>query len=220
MSSTQTQPCVFKRFLLFEDAFPNAGQLFHDALALPNPAPTLLELLKEHPTYGAVRNLLDHYTLAVHEDPSRANALATALVAIRDSPDAPVTDGRTLQEIFPDELPEYHAYGFGSGDNKHQHIPTHLPAVRIYNQIRTTEIKIIGACIQLLTSGLIIVRISDNYVESANEAATKLKATKLRGIVKDSNGRQLLELAISHAETGFKSENDMDNAWEVLFPQT
>ncbi|KIM48821.1 hypothetical protein M413DRAFT_21135 [Hebeloma cylindrosporum] len=60
---------------------PTAVQLFRDAFALPNPAPELLKWIKAHPTYAAVMDLLVHYTAVVQGNPSRANALALALVA-------------------------------------------------------------------------------------------------------------------------------------------
>ncbi|KIM35530.1 hypothetical protein M413DRAFT_347420 [Hebeloma cylindrosporum] len=228
-----------------KDAFPNAGQLFRDTFALPDPAPALVVLLKAHPTYNALVNLVCHYTLAAHENPSRANALAAALATVRDSPDAPVTDGDDVQWILAEEIPESHSYGFDSKDKLI--VPTnkflltsllsgfsfkyHLgSSPKQYGILwssfgdiadcQTTEVRVIGACIQLLTSGSIIFPGSEYYAATANEAATKLMATKSKGVVKDSNAIKVLELAISHAETGFKRENDIDNVWEVLFPQT
>ena len=60
-----------------------------------------------------------------------------------------------------------------------------------------SEVRVIGACIQLLTSGSIIIRSSEEYIQSANEAVTKLKAQKSRETVKDSNALQLLEVCQS-----------------------
>jgi len=232
------------------DAFPNAEKLFRDAFALPDPAPALLELIKAHPTYSAVIDLLENYTAVAQENPSRANALALALVAVRDSPDAPVIDDESLASLFYYELVDIHRCGFDDADNTHNlnkgFGPTDpfllnslLSGLSIkYNLADcsdqrgylwesledtddwqpTSEVRVIGACIQLLTSGSIIMQTSKPYVQSVNEAATKLKARKSKGIVNNANALQVLELAISHAGTGFKKENDIDNVWELLFP--
>jgi hypothetical protein len=101
------------------DAFPNAEQLFRDAFSLPNPAPELLKLIKAHPTYAAAMNILVHYTAVVQGNPSRANASALALVAVRDSPDAPVINDDTLDDLFSRELADLHSRGFDSLDTPH-----------------------------------------------------------------------------------------------------
>ncbi|KIM34616.1 hypothetical protein M413DRAFT_33156 [Hebeloma cylindrosporum] len=236
--------------LMSEDAFPNAEQLFRAAFALRDPAPALLELLKAHPTRPAVMGLLAHYAEIAQENPSRANALTLALVAVRDSTDAPLIYGDSLAEQFSHELVDIHRCSFDDADNTHQHhkgfdptdaflLSSLLSGLSIKYDLAdssdqrgylwesledtddwqpTSEVRVVGACIQLLTSGSIIIQSSKPYVQSANEAAAKLKARKSKGVVKDSNALRVLELAISHAETGFKRENDLDNVWELLFP--
>jgi hypothetical protein len=211
------------------DAFPNAEQLFRDAFALPDPAPELLRLIKAHPTYAAVMDLLVHYTAVVQGNPSRANALALALVAVRDSPDAPVTDADALDELFSRQLADLHSRGFDFLDNPRNHnmgiVPTNtflltslLSGLSIKYDLTDSsdqygtlwegldaddsnssisEVRVIGACIQLLTSGSIIIRKSEEYIQSADEALTKLKAQKARGTMKDSNALQLLEVCQS-----------------------
>ena len=75
--------------LMDEEAFPGADDLFCKAFGLSDPTPELLSLIKAHPTEAAVRDLLIAYILEAEENPSRAYALASVLVALRDSPDAP-----------------------------------------------------------------------------------------------------------------------------------
>jgi len=202
---------------------PNAEQLFRDAFALPDPAPELLELVKAHPTYDTVMDLLFHYTVVVQENPYRANTLALALMTVRDSPDAPVIDDYTLPELFSRELADLHSRGFDSASRpqniKKGFVPTNtflltslLSGFSIkydltdssdqYGNIwenldvnsSTSEVGVIGASIQLLTSGSTIVQSSDPYIHSANEATTKLKAQKSKGVMKDSNALRFLEV--------------------------
>lgn len=66
------------------DPFDNVEQLFRNVYALSDPVPELLNLLKAHPTQVSAIDLVMHYTEAVEEDPSRTNALASALVTLRD----------------------------------------------------------------------------------------------------------------------------------------
>ena len=62
-----------------DEAFPNAERLFQQAFSATDPAPLLLQLLKEYPTYPAVRDLVVYYTEAVEEDPYRGQSLASTL---------------------------------------------------------------------------------------------------------------------------------------------
>ena len=204
----------------YEEAFPKAEQLFREAFALPDPAPKLLGLVKAHPTYDTIMNLLLHYTVAVQDNPYRANTLALALKAVGDSPDAPTIDGDTLLELFYRELADLHSRGFDSASKGF--VPTNtflitslLSGLSIkydltdssdqYGNIwenldvhsSTSEDGVIGACIQLLTSGSIIVQFSKSYIDSANEATTKIKAQKSKGAVKDPNATRFLEVGQS-----------------------
>ena len=47
-----------------DEAFPNAEHIFKQAFAAQDPAPHLLHILKEHPTYPAIYDLVFHYTEA------------------------------------------------------------------------------------------------------------------------------------------------------------
>src|SRR6266545_3084542 len=57
---------IFSRFsqnqIMSDEAFPNAERLFQQAFSATDPAPLLLQLLKEYPTYPAVRDLVVYYT--------------------------------------------------------------------------------------------------------------------------------------------------------------
>jgi len=80
--------------------------LFRRAYGLSDPTPELLNLiLKAHPTEAAVRNLLIDCITTVEEDPCRAYALASMLVALRDSPDAPVIQGGSMISLTEEFSP-------------------------------------------------------------------------------------------------------------------
>jgi hypothetical protein len=58
----------------------------------------------------------------------------------------------------------------------------------------TSELLVIGACIQLLINGSYIIQTAKSYINSANEVATKLRFQKSAGTVKVSNGLKLLDV--------------------------
>lgn len=63
-----------------DEAFPNAKHLFRQAFAVQDPAPLLLYLLKEHPTYPPISDLVFCYVEAVQSDPLYcAKTLASAI---------------------------------------------------------------------------------------------------------------------------------------------
>jgi len=68
----------------------------YEAYGLSDPTPALLNLINAYSTEAAVEGLLFYYTDAVEEDPSRAYALTSVLVALRDSPEAPLIQGGSL----------------------------------------------------------------------------------------------------------------------------
>ena len=86
----------------YEETFPNSEELLRYAFSLSGPTPALLQLIKAYPgTADAIRDLLIFYIDAVEANPSRAYALASVLVALRDSSDAPVIqDGSSLAAAF------------------------------------------------------------------------------------------------------------------------
>ncbi|KAF9483736.1 hypothetical protein BDN70DRAFT_918142 [Pholiota conissans] len=229
-----------------DEAFPNSEQLFRSAFDQPNSPSELLKLIKEHPTYPAVVDLLVYYTCVAEENPTRAEALASILLQVRDAPDAPIINtDLTLMEVFSRKLADLHGRGLEVDDDTKTLGPSNtfltgsllsglsfkyqltscsdqygaiLDALDVNPSSPTTEVLVTGACIQLLTAGSEIIQHSTSYFKSADEVATKLKAQKTAGAVKDANALKLLELANWHAETGFKKENDINNVWERLFP--
>lgn len=159
----------------------------------------------------------------MEENPSRACALASALVALRDSPDAPVIQGgSSLAEEFHVGLADLHSRGLTFDDDNTKFNPTNtyltnclLSGLSFKHDLTSSpdqrqairdgldlnaggnssisELLVIGACIQLLTSGSEIVAAQPfNY--STNEIATKLRFQQSAGTVKDSNARRLLEV--------------------------
>ncbi|KAF9533700.1 hypothetical protein CPB83DRAFT_880207 [Crepidotus variabilis] len=82
------------------------------------------------------------------------------------------------------------------------------------------QLQVVGTCIQLLTSGSEIVAKKPSSIRPVEEMATKLRAQKAAGAVTDPEALKVLELAILHAESGFKEENDITNVWDLLFPTT
>ena len=95
-----------------EEAFPNVDHIFQQAFAAQDPAPLLLQILKEHPTYIAIRDLVIHYTEAVENDPYNAKTLASALARIIHSPDAPSfgppQNSDSLDDLLYSELGDTH----------------------------------------------------------------------------------------------------------------
>ncbi|KAF9471600.1 hypothetical protein BDN70DRAFT_901215, partial [Pholiota conissans] len=90
------------------DSFPNSGQLFRSAFDLPNSASELLKLIKEHPTYPAIIELVVIYAIVAEKNPIRAEALASTMLQVRNAPDAPTVGDYTIAEIFYRELASLH----------------------------------------------------------------------------------------------------------------
>ena len=161
------------------ESFPNAEKIFRYAYGLSDPTPELLNLIKAHPTEAAVRGLFIYYIDAAVENPSRAYALASVLVALRDSPDAPLIQGdSSLAMAFHVGLADLHSGAFYFDDYNRTFSPTNtystdclLSALSLKHNltscpVRYVEVRdgldchgnssiyelwVIGACIQLLT---------------------------------------------------------------------
>ena len=56
----------------------------------------LLNVIKDYPTEAVVRDLLIYFMDAAEDNPSRAYGLTSVLVALRDSPEAPLIQGGSL----------------------------------------------------------------------------------------------------------------------------
>jgi len=211
------------QFEELEDAFDNAETLFRSAFSLSDPAPELLNLIKAHPTEAAVIDLLVYYTDAVEENPSRANALASALVTLRSSPDAPMLDdgSSSLTEVFSCKLADLHSRGLMFDEDNTTFGPSNtylincllsglsfkyeftacsaqygniMKGLNARDNSSTSELLVIGASIQLLINGSYIIQTAKSYIKSANEVATKLRFQKSAGTVKVSNGLKLLDV--------------------------
>ncbi|KAF9527117.1 hypothetical protein CPB83DRAFT_432765 [Crepidotus variabilis] len=84
------------------EAFPNAKSLFWQTLYALNPGNQLVELLKTHPTYEAVCDLVIFYVKAVKQDPHRGQCLASAFCEVVQSPYAPTIADATLFSLIND----------------------------------------------------------------------------------------------------------------------
>jgi len=204
------------------DAFPNSDQLFQQAFADPDPVPALLKLLNEHPIYKSVRDLVFVYFDEIERNPSRGQALASSLVRLGKSPDAPTYNSSTLSEALWVELRDAHfklprdeevtEYGpkntylldsllsglslqhnLASGGDQLASIDDGLDAPK--NGSEESEVLVVGACIQLLMSGsTLLAEDVGTYRKTAEEVAKKLKDQKAGGVVKDPHAIKVLEV--------------------------
>lgn len=94
------------------NSFLNAKQLFGSAYAFSNPAPKLLKLIKAHPSYHTVSDLLDYYIYVVQKNPYRANELAFWMVCISESRDVPNIGYDSFGAAFDRALADRHCWGF------------------------------------------------------------------------------------------------------------
>ncbi|KAF9524583.1 hypothetical protein CPB83DRAFT_860933 [Crepidotus variabilis] len=230
-----------------DEAFPNSEKLLQEAFASADPVPPLLHLIKAHPTYLAVRDLVIEYTNAIEGDPHRGPTLASALVKLAKSPDAPTFQSDTLWSFIDNELAErYFKLGGYNPDDVNKYGPEnpHLLDSLIsglslkhgwsstkdqYALLRGgldapsssdgSEVLVVGACIQLLLNGSSFVgEKAGSYKMTPEAIADKLKKQKQAGSVKDKNAAKVLEMAIANAEAGLNPENDREDVWALLFP--
>ena len=203
------------------EPFPHAEELFSCAFTLSDPTPALLKLIKAHPTEAVVRELLISYIEAVEDNPSRAYPLASVLVALRDSPDAPVIRGFSLAETLYNELDDLHSQGSVFDKDNKTFGPTNTYLINSllsgisfkynltlsrtqYSYIEDglnvdhaspiCQLLLIGACIQLLTNGSKIVPTGKPFIRSADEVATKLRFQRSVGRIKEPNALRLLDV--------------------------
>ncbi|KAF8808078.1 hypothetical protein BYT27DRAFT_6601517 [Phlegmacium glaucopus] len=164
-----------------DDAFPNSETLFNEAFVAVDPVPPLLQLLKQHPEYRAVRDLAISYHEAVEANPYRGNFLAEALVILINSPLNSVEElaefiGQALADlhfkyIYEDNAPrEYgpknsylHHSLLSALSHKHKLTSTSDMLAAIDDGLDApinsaeSEVLVMGACIQLLLYGSMIV---------------------------------------------------------------
>ena len=210
-------PCLNSQ--MPDEAFTNAVDVFQQAFIAGDPTYSLLHLLNKHPTYAAVKYLVIAYFEAARKDPFGAQSLASTLVAISNSPDAPIFQQETLLDILADELAGMHFKFYGSRDRAEKLGPTNrhlldclLSGLSLRFELTYTndmyativhgleakgcsEVMVVGSCIQLLLSGsAITTELADPYRRSSKEVAQKLRAQRQRGIVKDPRAVQVLEV--------------------------
>ncbi|TFK26162.1 hypothetical protein FA15DRAFT_693275 [Coprinopsis marcescibilis] len=229
------------------EAFANAEELFNQAFSAEDPLPRLIELLKEHPTHLALRDLVVAYTEAVEADPARGQRLASALSKLGHSPDAPaISTTDTLDALLNRELADYHFKWAGFGEGPHTWGPenqylleSNLSGLSLKNRLTSTsdmlaavdaglnatpgtshvQEVVVGTCIQLLLAGSVFAsEDAGTYRKTPADVAAKLKKQKEQGTVKDENATHVLELAIAQAEGGLKPETEIDNVYGLLFP--
>jgi hypothetical protein len=226
-----------------DEASPNVEHLLQQAFAKADPAPSLLQVVKEHPTYEYIEfPLVKCYVEAVEENPSRGQVLASSLTRLDTlSADIKGELDRAVhfKEYFDKEVKDYgpknkflfHSLLSGlSLKNRltqnsvmyaaiEKGLDPHGSDQPLLNS-ENPEVLVVGACIQLLLNGSVLPTetAGPRYRRSAEVVAKNLKDQKVAGTVKDPHAIQVLELAISHAETGLKPENDRDDVWVLLFP--
>jgi len=199
--------------------------------------------VKDHPTYEDIEfPLVECYVEAVEENPSRGQVLASALAKL-DTLSADI-NGELARAVhfhadFDNEFKDY-------GPKNKFLFHSLLSGLSLKNRLTQNsgmysaiekgldlngvdkpslnsqypEVLVVGACVQVLLHGSVLTteRAGPRYRKSAELVAKSLKDQKVAGTVKDPHVIQVLELAISHAETGLKPENDRDDVWDLLFP--
>ncbi|KAF9461724.1 hypothetical protein BDZ94DRAFT_799545 [Collybia nuda] len=94
--------------------------------------------------------------------------------------------------------------------------------LQLPNAVRETErqeIVAIGACLQLLVAGKIML---DRWLEKSDGSdgiVQALKALSDGKVILSENGRVLLQKTIDLAEQGFGTGTTARNAWSVVFPE-
>jgi len=205
-----------------DDAFPNAKHLFQQAFAAQDPAPLLLHVLKEHPTYPALRDLVFYYVEAVHNDPYCGQILASALARMIHSPDAPSFGQETFFELLSRELGGTHFKDLYDDDIAKDYGPknTYLldsllsgfslkykltASPEMYGSIedglkaprgsKESEVLVVGTCMQLLLHGFgLTTDLAGAYKWQPGKVAEKLKAHKAAETVKDLHAIEVLEV--------------------------
>ena len=145
-----------------EETFPNSEKLLSSAYALSDPTSERLKLIKAHPTEPTVTELLIFY---IEENPSRENALASALVDLHDSLDARIIQsGSSLPQVFDDGLHsdrfDFDYRNLSSSPVQYSYIEDGLNA---FDNSAICEL-LIGACTQLLTNGSYIILTSKPFI--------------------------------------------------------
>ncbi|KAH6906339.1 hypothetical protein BKA70DRAFT_1287291 [Coprinopsis sp. MPI-PUGE-AT-0042] len=228
-----------------DEAFPNAEELFAQAVTSPNPLESILDLLHKHPTHDAVLELVVAYTGAVETNPALGPTLASALSQIGDYQPSPDAAAIPLGGILNETLADHHFKWIGCRDGPHTWGPenrhlleSYLSGLSLKHNLTTTgdmltEVErgldatpqtphaqevVVGACIQLLLAGSSFTSEAEagTYKKTPQEIAAKLKAQEQSGVVKEPNAARILNLTIKHAENGFE-EAVTEDVFATLF---
>lgn len=200
-----------------EEASPNVEVLFQQAFAEADPAPSLLKVVDEHPTYEDIEfPLIEYYVEAVEKNPSRGQVLTSALAKLETlSADIGSQLDRAVifKIFFSEEAKDYGPtnkflfHSLLSGLSfKHQLVHNSSMYAAIEGGLDPSacqsgfhsvdpEVLVVGACIQLLLYGTAIVTGGPRYRRSAELVAKNLKDRKASGVVKDPHAIQVLEVS-------------------------
>ena len=200
-----------------DDEGPKVELLFQQAFAEADPAPSLLKVVKEHPTYEDIEfPLIDYYVEAVEKNPSRGPVLASALAkldTLLEDINGQLDRAVHFKIFFEQEAKDYgqtNKFLFHSllSGLSLKHRLTHNSAM--YSAIEggldplalqscfqslDPEVLVVGACIQLLLCGSAIERAGPVYRRSAEVVAKNLKDRRAAGVVKDLHANQVLEVS-------------------------
>ena len=202
-----------------DEASPNVEHLLQQAFAKADPAPSLLQVVKEHPTYEYIEfPLVKYYVEAVEENPSRGQALASALArletlssGINGELDRAVhfnIDFDKAEDYGPKNKYLFHSLLSGlSLKHRLTHnsimyatmekgLESHGPNNPVLNS-QDPEVLVVGTCIQLLLHGSVLPTeaTGPRYRRSAEVVAKNLKDQKVAGTVKDPHAIQVLEVS-------------------------
>jgi len=203
-----------------DEAFPNVERLLQQAFAKADPAPSLLQVVEEHPTYEDIEfPLVKYYVEAVEENPYRGQVLASALAKLETlSSDI---NGQLDRAVhfkinFDNEVKDYgpknkylfHSllsglslkYRLCSNSAMYATMEKGLepngPNNPVFNSL-DPEVLVVGTCIQLLLHGSVLPTeaAGPRYKRSAELVAKNLKDQKAAGTVKDTHAIQVLEVS-------------------------
>jgi len=197
----------------------NVEHLLQQAFAELDPAPSLLQVIKDHPSYENIEfPLVKYYVEAVEENPSRGQALASALARL-DTLSADINGelDRTVhfKTDFDNEVKDYgpknkflfHSllsglslkHGLTQNSVMYSAIEKGLDPHGSNQPLLNSqdpEVLVVGACIQLLLHGSVITTeaAGPRYKRSAEVVAKNLKDQKVAGTVKNPHAIHVLEV--------------------------
>ncbi|KAF9553302.1 hypothetical protein CPC08DRAFT_754314 [Agrocybe pediades] len=225
---------------------PSVEHLFDQAFTEPNPGPALQKIVDDRPSYTNIEfPLIKAYFDAASTDPSRANILAGALAGLGpDTLKGAINRelARSVHFVFR-AVPEDTAFGPSNPFLLHSLLSglslkySLTQTSAMYSAIEkgleptdvehplldalNAEVLVVGACIQVLLAGSVLAsERAGTYRRTAEVVAENLRDSRDAGRVKDPRAVNVLNLAIEHAETGLRKENEMDDVWNPLFRKT